>query len=323
MNRSPLLLSILAALSACHATESGEACMGVDPAATSCPSEDSVEPADLSAREGCGYDVEEVTGPGKRTRSLGQDGMWYEQCCYPAELYKGRACVVGRPYLDGRDALLAPLITADGAAVSGSARAVAWARAGAGEHASVAAFGRLALSLLRLGAPLDLLRDVHQAALDEIAHTELCFGLAERYGAPRLGAGDFPLPQSVALDADLVALAEAAVREGCLAETLGAHVVAVAAELAGAPEVRAALSRIAEEEARHAVLSFRLVAWAIRAGGNDVRDAVRAAFAAPWPLLDVEELAMRAGVDVERLRAAAETGAREILHPAAAALLAA
>lgn len=61
----------------------------------------------------------------------------------------------------------------------------------------------------------------------------------------------------------------------------------------------------------------------MRAGGSDVREAVHAAFADPWPAIDVAELALRAGVDVGRLRAAAAQGASEVLRPAAAALLAA
>jgi hypothetical protein len=46
------------------------------------------------------------------------------------------------------------------------------------EHASVAAFARFTLDLLALGAPADLVQSAQQALGDEIAHAELCFGLA-------------------------------------------------------------------------------------------------------------------------------------------------
>jgi hypothetical protein len=41
----------------------------------------------------------------------------------------------------------------------------------------------------------------------------------------------------------------------------------------------AALTRIAEDEARHAQLAYRFVAWAIQMGGAAVREAVERAFA--------------------------------------------
>ena len=87
--------------------------------------------------------------------------------------------------------------------------------------------------------------------------------------------------------------------------------------------VRAALQSMAEEEGRHAVLSFRIVAWALRSGDANVAASIRAAFAAPWPHVDIGELSLRSGVDIARLAAAAEQGVHEVITPAAARLLAA
>jgi hypothetical protein len=42
--------------------------------------------------------------------------------------------------------------------------------------------------------------------------------------------------------------------------------------------VRGVLATIAEDEARHAELAWRFVAWALQAGGDAVRRAVAAAF---------------------------------------------
>jgi hypothetical protein len=108
-----------------------------------------------------------------------------------------------------------------------------------------------------------------------------------------------------------------------MAETLGAHVMAAAARLAPEPVVREALAAIAAEEATHAVLSFRIVAWALAAGGADVRAAVQAELERPWPRLDVAELALRAGIEAVELEAAAGAGVSEVLEPAVAQLLAA
>ena len=47
------------------------------------------------------------------------------------------------------------------------------------------------------------------------------------------------------------------------------------------PAVRAALAQLADDEARHAELAWRTVAWAVQAGGREVRAAVaRALFQA-------------------------------------------
>ena len=41
----------------------------------------------------------------------------------------------------------------------------------------MAAFARLALELLRLGAPSELVEDVHRAALDEVHHARMATSL--------------------------------------------------------------------------------------------------------------------------------------------------
>jgi hypothetical protein len=195
-------------------------------------------------------------------------------------------------------------------------RGLAWANAGAAEHASVAAFGRLALQLLALGAPAALVRDVHRAALDELGHAELCWSLARRFGESVESPGPFPFSEPVATNLDLAELAAAVVRDGCIEETLGAHLALELARSAPEADVRAAMTTIAGEEAQHAVLSFRILAWALQAGGARVRAAVREAFAELRLPLALAELALRTGVEVSALCAAAERGACELLEPA-------
>lgn len=322
--RSTLLISILGALTACEATHDGRGCLRVPAEQTTCPPASSLEPEDLfsGSAEHCGEEVVEIKGEGRRELA-GQ--ALVEACCYPAEVTDGDSnCVVGRPYWDGGVQRQAPVLAS--AAVAGAShpeRAAAWTLAGAGEHASVAAFARLSLQLMALGAPTSLLHDVHQAALEEVKHAEQCWELARLFGGAELAPGAFPFETSPNTSITLAELAAAAVREGCLAETLGAHVLSVAAEHAPEPAVRAALIAMAAEEARHAVLSFRIVAWALRSGDASVHASVRASFAAPWPSVDVGELSLRSNVDVARLAAAAQQGINEVLTPAAARLLAA
>jgi hypothetical protein len=64
----------------------------------------------------------------------------------------------------------------------------AWLADASLEHASIASFARFTLLALSFGAPADLLAEAQHAALDEVAHAQLCFGLASRYaGSPLAG----------------------------------------------------------------------------------------------------------------------------------------
>jgi hypothetical protein len=328
MRTSPLLLAIAAALSGCSKSYHDTGCMTVATDAMSCPPGKDVRPEQLHLPGQCGDDLEivDVDSDGSVRKLTSDVGTETTACCYTVMVVDSNRmaeCAVGRPYFEGQQALRAAVrdSSAQEVGVDPSARARAWAAAGADEHASVAAFSRLSLVLMAHGAPTELLCDVHQAALDELGHAELCWSVARRFGAAVVGAGAFPFTEAVSVQTSLAAVAASAVREGCLAETLGAHLAAAAAELAPEPDVKAALSSIAAEEARHAVLSFRIVAWALRAGGPEVEAAVRAAFDGPWPRHDIAELALRANVAVPLLQRAAEEGAREVLEPARALLL--
>jgi len=154
-----------------------------------------------------------------------------------------------------------------------------WIRDGLFEHASIAAFSRLALALLACGAPADLVGATHEAALDEVRHARLSFSLAAAYrGAPVAPAG-LPLPESLPLGADLVELAVSTALEGAVGETLAAVLASEQASRATDPAVRAVLLGIAADEGRHAELAWRIVAFAVAEGGERVRAAVAEAFA--------------------------------------------
>ena len=209
----------------------------------------------------------------------------------------------------------------------------AWLADAAMEHASIASFARLSLELVALGAPPSLVRGAHEAALDEIEHARLAFGLARAVdpSSPPMGPAPFALAGSEGLATTLEELVAATVRDGCVGESFAALVAAESALLCAEPCTRAVLSRIAEDERAHAAFAFRVVAWAIGVGGAPVRDAAQAAFdearrAAHVPLTEGDAAASmleahgRLGAShVARLR---ESTFREIVVPAMAALLA-
>jgi hypothetical protein len=139
----------------------------------------------------------------------------------------------------------------------------AWLRAAAAEHASVAAFSRLSLELMRLGAPPELLADVHDAARDEIRHAQAAYTLASAYAGTDLGPGALPLPDRLPLASSVEALARDVAAEGCRDETLAALLAAEAAASATDPAVRQVLDEVARDEARHAALSWRILQWCL------------------------------------------------------------
>ncbi|WP_437737224.1 ferritin-like domain-containing protein [Sorangium sp. So ce1335] len=236
-------------------------------------------------------------------------GCWYSsigggvarsgQCCYEFTATCGGS---GRPFLVGERARTAraqrraagawgsAAALPDVALLAPATRAAlaeAWLRDALLEHASVASFSRFALEMMAVGAPAEMLDAAHEAARDEVRHAALCFGLASAYAGAALEPAPFAFGGAVEVTSDLPVLAARAVREGCVGETLAA--VQASEQLAHATDaaVRSALAAIADDEARHAELAWRFVAWALQTGGDAVRRAVSAAFdealAAPPP----------------------------------------
>ncbi|HVY49853.1 MAG TPA: ferritin-like domain-containing protein [Minicystis sp.] len=266
------------------------------------------------------------------------------QCCYAVtESY----CELGRPFVvagrrrvaaiaaraaarDWSDARLTP----DTAGLSAEARealAAAWSADGLLEHASVAAFSRFSLELMALGAPRDLVRGAHEAALDEVRHAELCFALASAYAGAAVEPERLDVGVDLDLARDLASLAVRAFDEGCVGETIAAIVAAEQLAHATDPAVRAALERISADEARHAELAWRTAAWAVEVGGHEVvgaleRALARALAAAPPRAADApaDAGAMQAHgrLDAARARDAFARGLADVVAPCARALLA-
>jgi hypothetical protein len=216
--------------------------------------------------------------------------------------------VMGRPYFEmgvngTKRALVSPLVSEGGASSSwalpqheqvsvakfvGGEEAeadrmahVEWAKRGQSEHASVASFARFSLQLMGLGAPASLLEASAQAQLDEIRHAKLAFSAAATFGSTHvdLRPGAFPAHTvQVGLLSDMPAIASAIVIEGCIGETLAAFRASVELQTATHPAALTALAEVAVDEARHAGLAWRALAWIVQEGGSDVREAALDAF---------------------------------------------
>jgi len=285
--------------------------------------------------------------------SCTDDGYWIEQwvsgpyleddaCCY--EVVATEPCGVGRPFVDAEGALVASPCAGDDAwlpSATGEEReplsepspelraelAAGWLQDGLHEHASIASFARFTLELMTVAAPPHLIEASNRAALDEAEHARLCFALAARHRGEAVGPGRFPLPAQLEIRRDLTTLAAATALEGCIGETLAAVVASEQARHAVDPHARAALQRIAADEAQHAELAWQTVAWALRQGGDEVRIAVTKVFAdARNHMLPIAVCEQKGGLVHGRLDAATADAVQrkaleEVVMPCALALL--
>lgn len=160
--------------------------------------------------------------------------------------------------------------------------AEAWRQNGLTEHASVAAFAALSLELAELGAPPALQKAASEDALDEIRHTELCFGLAQHFDGRPLSPAAFPaglayqrsaLPRSFRL----AKLAVTSLLDGAIHEGLSARALAELLDLELDPKVRPVIEGIVADEARHAAHGFQVVRWCLSEGGATVAIALHTA----------------------------------------------
>jgi len=160
--------------------------------------------------------------------------------------------------------------------------AARWRENGRTEHASVAAFARLTLDLMALAAPPSLIKAANEDALDEIRHTELCFGLARAIDGEASGPAAFPearaartigLPRTAAL----ARLAVDSLVDGALYEAVSARIVARLAKRCTIAPIREVLKSIAADEGRHAAHGWDVVEWCLAEGGAPVASAIAGA----------------------------------------------
>jgi hypothetical protein len=166
--------------------------------------------------------------------------------------------------------------------VTRAALAAQWRENGRTEHASVAAFARLTLDLMALGAPPALVAGAQRDALDEIRHAELCFALARSIDGKSESPSSFPDAARARTLSRIrnVALAELAVDslvDGALHEGVSARIVAKLARRAADPSIRAILKQIAADEGRHSAHGWDVVRFCLAEGGEPVAHALAGA----------------------------------------------
>jgi len=185
----------------------------------------------------------------------------------------------------------------------------------AAEHASVAAFERMAAELDEHAFPA-LARRARRAAADEAHHFRITAALARKFGAKAVQGRTTPKPTR-----PLVDMAIENAREGVVRETLGAILGVWQSRHAGERSVRGAMKRIAGDETAHAVLSWD-IDWSVRSrlsraehtlldsARDQALSAMERSLASPVP----RELARRAGVPTGVVAVALVRAARERLY---------
>ncbi|MFT5353390.1 MAG: hypothetical protein ACI9KE_000588 [Polyangiales bacterium] len=145
-----------------------------------------------------------------------------------------------------------------------AAAAAGWRLNAATEHASIAAFSSFSNQLLALGAPSVLVEQAHMDAIDEVRHARTCYEIASGLSEDSDAVGPGPLPAAVwPADRETTreSVAEECLVECCVLESASADVAARMAQSAEAPTIRAALTKIATEEARHARHGWEVLTW--------------------------------------------------------------
>lgn len=215
------------------------------------------------------------------------------------------------------------------------ALATAWLRDALGEHASVAAFARFTLDLMSLGAPPELLSGAAEAMHDEIRHARHCFALASAYAQNDVSPGALDVG-GAGDNRSLEAIVRDLVIQGCVAETVAGAMAGVAAEHCRDDGVRTILDGIARDEARHAALAWRTLAWLVRTRGPAVAHiipqafregaaSIRSAFArrhGDGPTSNASTWREHGRLPSEDCQRVLESTLAEVIEPAAKALLA-
>jgi hypothetical protein len=251
-------------------------------------------------------------------------------CYYEGVFSPGSGWCCGRPLLHNGVPIVADTTRrsdwCDRACSSAGLREQAglyWLRCAQLEHASVASFSRFTLELLRFGAPPTLVDDALQAARDEVEHARLCFSLASSMLERSVGPDTLEVPHGDLLATSREAFAEALLREGCIGETVAVLDAAARLAFASDPAVSAALQTLVDDEARHAALAWRAMAWLLETDDGSVRKHLESVLESARPQAEGGQMAAGLGlVPSNTQQDAFDRGWREVIQPMWASLAA-
>ena len=145
---------------------------------------------------------------------------------------------------------------------SNQAIAIEFLNQGEGEHASVASFARHTLQLMSMGAPTTMLIGSQKAALDEIKHAKMCYGIAKSFLGAKIQPSTLNIDGSVTKISNSEII-QSVITEGCIGETVAAVRAQLSVHYAKEPNIKSILQEIASDETNHSQLAWNTVQWAI------------------------------------------------------------
>ncbi|MFO0629649.1 MAG: ferritin family protein [Polyangiales bacterium] len=160
--------------------------------------------------------------------------------------------------------------------MGGYLRRAAWLEAQA-----EGAFDRLTEELTAHGGPDALVRAARRSAREEARHAERLRALCDRRGLRAV-----PSPEAPRTVRPLADVAIENATEGCAGETWGALLAMHQAATARDPEVRAAMTVVARDEARHAALAWAVHRWALETLDDAACGRVERAADEAWDALE-------------------------------------
>jgi hypothetical protein len=158
-----------------------------------------------------------------------------------------------------------------------------WRQTGRTEYASVVAFLRLAMDLIAVGSPPNLVLDATNDALDEMRHAQNCFAIAQAFDGNTMRPAAFPVPAKGTrlFHGRLLSLCRigiSAIIDGALYESVSARTMAKMSKKCDDENLRQKLKEIAEDEFRHSAHGWDIANWCIVEGGELVLLAIHSAW---------------------------------------------
>jgi hypothetical protein len=148
--------------------------------------------------------------------------------------------------------------------------AAGWLEDARTEHASVAAFSRLALDLLAIGAPPRLVTRAHSAAMDEVEHARKAYAIASRFAGRTLEPAAYADASALEpREVSRLSVARESLLEGVVGEAACAALLARGASEASNDVLGRHLARLAVDEAGHAELARDIVRHCVDRAGSE------------------------------------------------------
>jgi hypothetical protein len=128
-------------------------------------------------------------------------------------------------------------------------------------------YDRVAVELIEMGAPAELVRSARRASASKRVHARLCIDIASAYAGTPLDPDAVELDEAPRGYGDPIVLAMTLVRSSCVGATIASMAARNASTHCADLVIRRTLRRVAVDETRNAGLGWAYLKWALGRGG--------------------------------------------------------